>query len=52
MQDEQVEMFYAIKHNNVTKIEQMITRDGFDVNAKLNELVSIITTIMTIIIYI
>ena len=43
-------MWGAIHQNNVTKIEQMITRDGIDVNAKLNELVSIITIIITMII--
>ena len=32
----------AIEQNNVGKIEQMITRDGIDVNAVI--LVSIITT--------
>ena len=45
-------MSRAIRQNNVTKIEQMITRDGIDVNVKLNKIVSIITTIMTMIIYI
>ena len=45
-------MHGAIRQNNVTKIEQMITKDGIDVNAKLNNIVSIITTIMTMIIYI
>ena len=37
-------MIDAIFENNVTKIEKMITGDGIDVNAKLNYIVSIITT--------
>ena len=34
----------AIRENNVTKIEKMITGDGIDVNAKFQYYVSIITT--------
>ena len=37
-------MATAIIQNNVTKIEKMITTDGIDVNAKLNEIVSFIAS--------